>query len=62
MFTNLAHVDGLDPIQVIGIDTLRPDGTTKQHGVAWHVNGSLLVDVHGKVRMEKSFFGWKKKV
>jgi len=37
-----AHVDGLDPIQVIGIDTLRPDGTTKQHGVAWHVNGRLV--------------------
>jgi hypothetical protein len=39
-----ANLAGLEPIQIVAIDTARPDGTTKQHGVAWHVNGRLVGD------------------
>lgn len=35
-------LEGLESIEIIGIDTSRPDGSTKQHGVAWHVNGRLV--------------------
>jgi hypothetical protein len=30
------------PVRVLMIDTQRTDRTTKQHGVAWHVNGRLV--------------------
>jgi len=35
-------VDGQPPIRILMIDTERTDRSTKQHGVAWHVNGRLV--------------------
>ena len=35
-------VEGQPPIRILMIDTERTDRSTKQHGVAWHVNGRLV--------------------
>ncbi|MBU6399161.1 MAG: ATP-binding protein [Verrucomicrobia bacterium] len=36
------EVEGQPPIRILMIDTERTDRSTKQHGVAWHVNGRLV--------------------
>ena len=42
LFREKITVDGLGVIDIIAIDTLETDRTTKQHGIAWHVNGRLV--------------------
>jgi hypothetical protein len=36
------EIPSLSPIRILTIDTQKTDRTTKQHGVAWHVNGRLV--------------------
>ena len=36
------EIGDVQPVRVLMIDTQRTDRTTKQHGVAWHVNGRLV--------------------
>ena len=36
------NIEGVGAIDIIVIDTLDTDKTTKQHGIAWHVNGRLV--------------------
>jgi hypothetical protein len=36
------EMDEYPPIRVVIIDAQRTDRTTKQHGIAWHVNGRLV--------------------
>ena len=36
------EVEGQPPTRILMIDSERTDRTTKQHGVAWHVNGRLV--------------------
>lgn len=36
------EIPDVAPVRVLMIDTQRTDRTTKQHGVAWHVNGRLV--------------------
>ncbi len=36
------EIPDVTPVRVLMIDTQRTDRTTKQHGVAWHVNGRLV--------------------
>jgi hypothetical protein len=40
--TIIVEVNGQPPIRILMIDTERTDRSTKQHGVAWHVNGRLV--------------------
>lgn len=40
--TIIVDVAGQQPVRILMIDTERTDRSTKQHGVAWHVNGRLV--------------------
>jgi hypothetical protein len=42
LFKETISIDNLGIIEIIAIDTLETDRTTKQHGIAWHVNGRLV--------------------
>jgi len=41
-------IEGVGTIELTVIDTLESDRTTKQHGIAWHVNGRLVGDCSWK--------------
>lgn len=58
-----AEIEGVEqPIEIIGIDTQRPDGTTKQHGVAWHVNGRLVGQCSWKGPNGEKFLDGRKSI
>ena len=57
-----ANLEGIEPIQIIAIDTARPDGTTKQHGVAWHVNGRLVGECSWKGPSGERFLDGRKTI
>jgi hypothetical protein len=41
-------IEGVGTLELTVIDTLETDRTTKQHGIAWHVNGRLVGDCSWK--------------
>jgi len=41
-------IEGVGTMELTVIDTLETDKTTKQHGIAWHVNGRLVGDCSWK--------------
>lgn len=45
---SVVEVEGVGTIKITIIDTLETDRTTKQHGIAWHVNGRLVGDCSWK--------------
>lgn len=45
---SVVEVEGVGTIKITVIDTLETDRTTKQHGIAWHVNGRLVGDCSWK--------------
>ena len=57
-----AELQGIPPIQIIAIDTARPDGSTNQHGVAWHVNGRLVGECSWKGPNGEKFLDGRKHV
>ncbi|NHI00819.1 ATP-binding protein [Oceanimonas sp. MB9] len=42
------YLDSGDVIEIVIIDTNEADKTTKQHGIAWHVNGRLVGEADWK--------------
>jgi hypothetical protein len=48
LLKKIIDIEDVGTIELTVIDTLETDRTTKQHGIAWHVNGRLVGDCSWK--------------